>query len=185
MLARDLHRELRTQLGPMLRARGYRRRTAGVWHRALGKKYVLVWCQASKDYDRVAGSSFTVEFEVSPSTCPGGSPHRLRWGHFLSAPQLGRADEIHDAVIRALPPVPKEHVAFTGSPEVALWYRGKFDPRTDRPRGMGGEPWMRYARPEDVQRWCELLLELLPDVLEHVEAFAAGTGPWEWPRREV
>ena len=54
-----------------------------------------------------------------------------------------------------------------GSGEVIDWYLKKFEPVSDfaSVRFSHSDVWFRYHEPEDVRRWANFVLEILPQAL--------------------
>src|SRR5687768_2118566 len=101
MKAAELYRLLEAELGPAMAARGFKKRRGSRlgFQRQVADKYHTIWFQAdSWGWDAYAGSSFFVNFSVTPSPDPEDPARRdERLNYFLTDAELVQAREYRDA----------------------------------------------------------------------------------------
>jgi hypothetical protein len=82
-------------------------------------------------------------------------------------------------IISDLTHPPRSHPALPVAPEVTTWYLKKFD-LLPAPYRADEDVWFRYAKPEHVKAWADLLRRVIPASIAAIEATRTA-----WPCREV
>jgi hypothetical protein len=175
MKSTEVNGFLRNELAPLLKSMGFRRgKTLLSWSRKRNGRYTVLWCQVSRDgWDDYAGSKFVVELQRSDSPEVGALPStRARIAKLLTDDQRDEVWRLQNRVISDLVRPPRTHPTLHVSAEVSKWYLKKFDPVPVRYR-PNDDVWLRYAKPEHVKEWAELLLRVSPGSVATLEATAA------------
>jgi hypothetical protein len=171
----QVYASIRNELAPLLKFLGFRREKAFLsWARQHNGRYTVLWCQVSRDgWDEYAGSKFVVEFQRSDNpevgACPGT---RARIAKLLTDEQRDEVLRLQNQVISCLARPPRTHGTLHVSPEVTRWYLEKFEPVLT-PYRVDDDVWFRYARPEHVIAWAELLRRVIPGCVTAIEAMDA------------
>src|SRR5690349_3521604 len=159
----EVYRTLREHLAPIFKAAGFKRADPMLsWMRREGDRYLVVWCQVSRDgWDDYAGSKFVVEFQLSDDPIVGArSVHRQRLPKMLDGVGREKIRKIQNRVIDSLRSPPPNHPSLHISKEVSDWYRAKFA-RIDHPFGDEDDIWFRYVGDGDLIVWAEFISENL------------------------
>lgn len=175
MKSTEVYALLRSQLGPSLKALGFKRQVSFLsWSRPRDGLNTVLWCQVSRDgWDEYAGSKFVVELQRSEEPEPGSpSEQRKRLSRLVGDEEREEIRKLQNEVIKSLHRAPPTHARLNVSPEVTRWYLQKFVQDTE-PYGPEDDLWFRYAQPVHVQRWGELLVRLMPTLLPGIESIVA------------
>jgi len=177
MKSTEVYREAREVLGPWCKRQGFKRTTGGLlgWQKTFGEKHLIFWLQCSQDgWDPYAGSKFIVEFQLSSSprigAC-GADCVRHRLPHFLTKDLLEIVRAQQNRVIRSLPKPSSNHFVLQMDKQTVDWYLAKFK-EVETPYRNTDDIWFRYGSAENVRGWAELLLQVLPSVVQQLESFA-------------
>lgn len=179
ILAKQVHRELITQLGPVLGEEGFRRIRPGstaAWCKTVGERFLLVWVQVSRSGDPFGwhGTSLTVEFALSDSTVIGSGRPRERLTRLLSDEEREEIRRNQNAFISRLPPAPAGVLAQLPAP-LRSSYLAQGDLRTE-PYGDKEDVWLRYADARDLQSWFPLLQKMVPAAAREAEIRFTSVG---------
>ena len=184
MKAAELYRVLDAELGPALRAQGFGKRRSGrlAFQRDAAGKYQTVGFQADKwGWDPYAGSSFFVNFAVSPSPDPRDPARRdERLNYFLTEAELVRAREYRDALVARIPPPPElyfralEAQFATAGAEAARdlvrTVRAQFEPEP-QPYRRHQDFSLRYWTRADIEGWAAFIRSMLPRAIEEMSSW--------------
>ena len=183
MKAAELYRVLEAALEPEMRAHGFKKRRAARlgFQRHVDDKYQTIWFQADKwGWDPYAGSSFFVNFAVSPSPDPEDPARRdERLNYFLTDDELTRAREYRDIVVARIPRPPEsyfqtlqEQFAKTAAnaPALVATVRAQFEPEP-LPYRRHQDFSLRYFTPADVEGWAEMIRSMLPRAVKEMESW--------------
>jgi hypothetical protein len=164
--SKQVYRILRASLDPWCKTEGFRRGQAFLsWYQERGSAFLAFWCQCSQDgWDDFAGSKFVVELQIGDSPEVGApGVRRSRLAEVLTTEELEEVRQIQNEVISQLPRPPRNHSALQ-DPRLRDWYLRKFDP-VNQPYRSTHDVWLRYGKPEDVERWGAFLRSKLPFAL--------------------
>jgi hypothetical protein len=169
MKSTDVYRVLRDAIGPWAKANGFARTKGGMlgFFRPEGSAFLVFWCQCSQDgWDARAGSKFTVELQLSSSDHPGaGGPDVIR----RRLPAL-----LGDADWKRILQMQSDMTRGVRSPSngfLASFLRrvrpapSESELKREAPRG---DLWLPYHDEADVQRWGDLLVEILPSAISRM-----------------
>ena len=176
MKSTEVYASIRNELAPLLKSLGFCRGKALLsWARQHNGRYTVLWCQVSRDgWDNYAGSKFVVELQRSESPEGGSRSYtRARMAKLLTDDQRDEVRRLQNQVISSLVRPPKTHPTLQVSPEVTKWYLNNFDLVPTRYRA-DDDVWLRYAKPEHVKMWAEVLLRVLPGCVAAIEATGAA-----------
>jgi hypothetical protein len=172
MKSTAVYASIKSELVPLFKSLGFSREKALLsWARKQNGLHTVLWCQVSRDgWDVYAGSKFVVELQRSESPEVGArSTTRARMAKLLTDEQRGEVWRLQNQVISDLVRPPETYPTLHVSPEVTKWYLNKFDLVPARYRA-DDDVWLRYAKPEHVKMWAELLLRILPGCVAAIEA---------------
>jgi hypothetical protein len=175
MKSTEVYASLRSELTPLLKSLGFNRGKALLsWARQHNGRYTVLWCQVSRDgWDEYAGSKFVVELQRSESPEAGArSSTRARIVRLLTDDQRDEVWRLQNQVISGLVHPPRTHPSLHVSLEVTNWYLKRFDLVPVRYRAED-DVWLRYAKPEHLKIWAELLRRVLPGCVASIEATGA------------
>jgi hypothetical protein len=167
MKSTETYQVLREVLGPWCKSQAFKRTKGAVlgWVKPVSDEFLVFWCQCSMDgWDSFAGSKFIVEFQRSNKPIIGVGRERKRIPELLDAGQLDQARRIQNEIILRLQPPAADYYTLHISPSVKDWYLAKFKPVTERYKNTD-DIWLQYKTAEDVSKWAQFILELLPTVL--------------------
>lgn len=175
MKSTEVYRQLRTRFAPWCKSEGFRRTTGGMlgWHRARGDGYLVFWFQCSQHgWDPHIGSQLTLEFQRSTTAVIGTGQNRSRYSELLIGDELERVRALQNRVIAGLVRPPPGHWSeqLVGRPRD--WYLAQFEPVRE-PYEARQDVWLRYASPEDLERWADFLEERFPRMLDEFESRAS------------
>jgi hypothetical protein len=176
MKSTEVYASIRNELTPLLKSLGFSRGKALLsWARQHNGRYTVLWCQVSRDgWDEYAGSKFVVELQRSESPEAGArSSARARMAKLLTDDQREEVWRLQNQVISDLVRPPKTYPNLQVSPEVTKWYLHNFDLIPARYRA-DDDVWLRYAKPEHVKMWAQVLLRVLPACIAAIEAPGAA-----------
>lgn len=172
MTSDELHKGLRTDLGPWFRAEGFRvsRRASLGWFRAP----LLVWVQVdAPGWDQYAGGRFFVNFQGGGSERPWDGPVR-RLQEFLADDELEAMRARQNAVILKLSPPPQDYVGAvravfaghnpTDADRIVETYLAGFAPVETAFR-RHHDVALRYWDDGDVRHWGAFLRGVLPRIV--------------------
>jgi len=156
--SRDLYRELRSALAPVMKGAGFRPLKGSQlgWTRTGDSGTLIVWFQVNKwGWNERWGSTFTVEFQMAP---PGALPmsghgRRQRLGYLLEGfPELDELRLRNNAVIAMLPGTLAGQVVMATLPDGKPFVKEGFlaDPA---PAVYGRDIWLNYQSLEDARWW--------------------------------
>jgi hypothetical protein len=174
MKSTEVYATLRAELSPAMKALGFKRQKAFLsWARLRSDLHTVIWCQVSRDgWDDYAGSKFVVELQRSEGPEPGmSSSKRMRLAKLVDDQVREAIRSIQNEAISSLHSPPRNHTALQVSPEVTRGYMRKFEPER-APYSPLDDLWFRYAQPEHVKRWGQLIVQLLPRLVEGIESAA-------------
>jgi hypothetical protein len=173
MKSTEVYRTLRAHLAPVFETAGFKRGdTMLSWTRRERDRYLVVWCQVSRDgWDDYAGSKFIVEFQISDDPIVGArSIRRQRLATMLDGIGREKIRAIQNGVIVSLRSPPPNHPTLHVSKEVSAWYWAKFT-KIDHPFGDQDDIWFRYASDGDLVIWADFISKSLPSCLKQVEVW--------------
>ena len=170
VLAKDVHASLRTALSDPLVAMGFvplNGSSFAVSRTSLGSHLTVSALCDRYGWDALWGSSFTLEFQLSPARTPHtASPlDRERLSHLLNHSELERLRGRNNSVIESLP----GHLAGAavsvadsyGFEATVVGYRPALVSYT-----AGSDVWMHYFNVAHLQEWCHWLSQSLPSCIE-------------------
>jgi len=166
---------LKEHLAPVMQTANFKRaKTMLSWARPQQDKYLVIWCQVSRDgWDNYAGSQFTVEFQLSDEPIVGAHHiRRQRFPKMLDGAGREEIRTIQNMVIASLPYPPAHHPTLHLSETVRAWYLEKFR-RIDHPYGDLDDIWLRYGREDHLATWAHFIIRKLPGCLDQAEAWAS------------
>ncbi len=174
MKSRELYGVLRSELGGWFREQGFKAaRDAQLgWYRLS----LLVWFQCDKwGWDRYAGSSFFVNFQVGGDPRPWSGPTK-RLQELLEERDLESVRCLQNEVIGRLKFPPDDYlevmrVAFGRYPDGEAMFGAllaSFKP-VEEPFRREHDVALRYFELGDITMWSKFLLRVLPGVLARAE----------------
>jgi hypothetical protein len=190
MKSTELYAQLRSSLGALFKAAGFRRaRTSLSWQRPADDGFLLVWFQCDKwGWDKHSGSGFFINFQIAPTSEPGhGRTERLQY--FLPVAELEEVRAIQNGVIARLAPPPTEYVDLLRREFTRLYprsaaqmldtYLGAFKPVTE-PYRSTWDFTLRYYDEVDVGHWATLLQRVCPRIVSDLsQGFPPAQGSAE------
>ena len=171
MKSTDVYHTLREIVAPWCKTQGFKPIKAGLlgYYRSRNEGCLVFWFQCGPwGWDNFEGSGFVLEFQVSEHPIIGSGTKRTRLPLLLNNEQLERLRQLQNQVISRLTPPPQDHPIFRISPEFTQSYLARFRPVAAADLNPG-QFWHRYYSVEDVARWGEYILELLPGALKRFE----------------
>jgi len=173
MKSTEAYRTLRAHLAPVLQAAGFKRAKAMLsWVRPHGDRFLVVWCQVSRDgWDDYAGSQFTVEFQLSDEAVVGARAiRRQRFPTLLDDNGREEIRTIQNGVIASLRHPPANHPLLHTPETVRAWYLKKFQ-KIGHPYSQREDIWLRYGSQEHLATWAQFIIRNLPTCLKQAEAW--------------
>jgi hypothetical protein len=170
MKSTEVYRAIRQLVGPWCKQNGFKKTSSGMlgYIKPQDGRYLVFWFQCSQEgWDAYAGSKFVVEFQLSSLDHIGacaGEYTRNRLPHFLDENDLERVRQMQNRVISKLTVPPADYFVLKISDQVGKWYLSKFQ-SIDQPYTASDDIWFRYSDEEDVTRWSEFVLEILPKAI--------------------
>jgi hypothetical protein len=160
--AAEVHRVLRTTLGPTMKEHGYLRAktSSAKWFKPVGDRYSIVQSMVSQSGpDEFSGSWFTIDFDLasSPEAHAYSSRAQRIWRYLTPEVQED---------LRAV----QEQIYDDLASRVEESRRGEVEEERRSRHGSQSDFPMRYYSPADVQRWADFVDEVMPEVLEHAES---------------
>jgi hypothetical protein len=181
--AAELYRLLDTALAPACTVQGLKRRRASrlQYQRQKNSTYQTVWFQCDTwGWDPYAGSSFFVNFSVTPEPDPESVRQRNeRLNFFMTDEELEAARRLRNAIVARIPVPPRSYFErleqgfrkLTADPEwLAATVRSFFEPER-LPYRRNHDLKLRYRQPRDVGEWAEFIRPILPRALEQMDTW--------------
>ena len=160
---------IRRDLTPVLLATGFTPRRNLTWRR--GESLEVRVIVDSKANDPYQGGAFTLEFETSDDgRFLTGFSGRTRINQLLDPQQRRVFLSVRNAISSSL--VRPEGSYFAGWPESLISEYFKAYSVADE---LERQFWMRFRRAEDVEKWCDLIVDIWSTVVER----AASIDPHE------
>jgi hypothetical protein len=172
MKSTAVYATLRSIIDPWSKEAGFKRKSGGMlsYFRPSGEVFETFWFQCARGgWDQYTGSQFTLEFQSAPVPSPGQGGPRWRFPTLMTAAELEQVRFLQNVVIRKLRRPPSDHWAHGLVGDTRKWYFAGFD-LIGVPFHEHSDVWLRYADDEDVRRWGEFILPLLPQFLAKFKA---------------
>jgi hypothetical protein len=136
------------------------------WYKPLQDEYFIVtfWCWP-KGSDKLAGSKFTVELELSskPKVMSGHlMAKRIRLVKLMSEEQKKQIIENQNRVIGKLEKPGKDHFIYKLPQKVIDSYLWEFT-QLNQENALWYKEWFRYKDREDIEMWINFLQPIIKD----------------------
>lgn len=168
--SRELYSLLRKRIAPGLKQHGFKRLQGAMlgWTRPFNSEHLAFWFQCDRyGYMQDFGSSFTLEFQLSPDAtfATGDLLRRERFYTLLTSADLELIRELNNSVLSSLPePGPSNPVHFI-APHLRESLLQSYRPQL-APYANAKDIWLHYFSANDVRSWAEFLQPRMSRMIE-------------------
>jgi hypothetical protein len=178
LTAAEVYKTIKEITGQYYKKNGFKCTTDRIlgWYKLINDEYFIVtfWCWP-KGSDKLAGSKFTVELELSsqPKVMSSAlTTKRIRLVDLLSEEQKVKIIENQNKVISKLKKPRKDHYIYKLPQKAIDAYLWEFS-QLNQGNALWYKEWFRYIDREDIEMWMDFLQPIIQDnIPEFIEKYS-------------